>query len=143
MSRYEALAKRVEAARADGLLRRLRMVDPVGATTARVDGRVVTLFCTNDYLGLADHPEVVAAYKGGGAGASRLISGTRPAHLALEEAISALYGRPATLFNSGYAANLALVTTLVSASDTVASDALNHASIIDAVRLSGAKKHIL
>ncbi len=143
MSRYASLAARAQAARADGLARRLRMVEPLDATTARVDGRVVTLFCSNDYLGLADHPDVVAAYRGGGAGGSRLISGTRPAHLALEEALGALYGRPATLFNSGYAANLALITTLVGKGDLVASDALNHASIVDAVRLSGAEKVVL
>ncbi len=141
--RYAALAGRVEAARKDGLLRRLRLVEPTGGTEARVDGRVVTLFCTNDYLGLADHPEIAAAYRGGGAGASRLISGNRPAHLALEEALGALYGRPATLFGSGFTANLALLSTVLGPDDTVASDALNHASIIDGVRLSGAKKVIL
>lgn len=143
MTRYAPLAARLARAREDGLLRRLRRVEPIDATTAEVDGRVVTLFCTNDYLGLADHPDVVAAYRGGGAGASRLVSGSRPGHFALEEALSALYGRPATLFNSGYAANLALVTTLVGKGDVVASDALNHASIVDAVRLSGADRVIL
>ncbi|MDP2304888.1 MAG: aminotransferase class I/II-fold pyridoxal phosphate-dependent enzyme [Pseudomonadota bacterium] len=141
--RYGALARRVDAAGRDGLLRRLRLVEPTGGTEARVDGRVVTLFCSNDYLGLADHPEILAAYTGGGAGASRLISGNRPAHVALEEALGELYGRPATLFGSGFTANLALLTTLLTPADTVASDALNHASIIDGVRLSGAKKVIL
>lgn len=143
MSRYARLAERIEAARAQGLARRLRTVAPIDSTRANVDGRVVTLFCSNDYLGLADHPDIAAAWRGGGAGASRLISGTRPAHLALEDALSELYGRPATLFNGGYVANLALVTTLVGPGDRVASDALNHASLIDAVRLSGADKTIL
>ncbi|MES2640329.1 MAG: aminotransferase class I/II-fold pyridoxal phosphate-dependent enzyme [Myxococcota bacterium] len=142
-SRYTVLAERVDAARKEGLLRRLRLVEPTDGAEARVDGRVVTLFCSNDYLGLAGHPEIAAAYTGGGAGASRLISGNRPAHLALEEALGELYGRPATLFGSGFTANLALLTTLLTAEDTVASDALNHASIIDGVRLSGAKKVIL
>ncbi len=143
MSRYAALSARVEAARADGLIRRLKLVDPIDETRARVDGRVVTLFCSNDYLGLANHPEIVAAYTGSGAGASRLVSGNRPAHIALEEALGQLYGREATLFGSGYAANLALVTTTVRPGDIVASDELNHASIIDAIRLSAAERVIL
>jgi 7-keto-8-aminopelargonate synthetase-like enzyme len=141
--RYAALAQRVDTARAEGLLRRLRLVEPLGGTTARVDGRVVTLFCTNDYLGLADHPEIQAAWRGSGAGASRLVSGNRPAHVALEEALGQLYGRPATLFGSGFTANLGLLSTVIGPDDTVASDALNHASIIDGLRLSGAKKVIL
>lgn len=142
MSRYASLARRVSAAREDGLARRLRVVEPDGPVTARVDGRNVVLFCTNDYLGLAGHPEVTSAYRGGGAGASRLISGDRPAHRALEDALSERYGRPATLFNSGYAANLALAGVL-ERGDIVASDAMNHASIIDGLRLSPAEKVIL
>jgi 8-amino-7-oxononanoate synthase len=141
--RYAALADRAAAAREAGLERTLRLVEPIDATTARVDGRIATVFCSNDYLGLAHHPEVIAAYRGAGAGASRLVSGNRAAHLALEEALGQLYGRPATLFNSGYQANLALLTTVVGAGDIVASDRLNHASIIDGLRLSGAERVIL
>lgn len=102
----------------------------------------MSLFCTNDYLGLADHPDLARAWRGGGAGASRLISGTRPAHLAVEEAIAALYGRPALLLPSGYHANLALYATVVEAGDLIASDALNHASMIDGMRLGPARRHI-
>ena len=108
-----------------------------------MDGRNVTLFCTNDYLGLATHPDVTAAYRGGGAGAARLISGNRPAHVALEEALTDLHGRPATLFPSGYHANLALFATLPQRGDRVASDALNHASIIDGLRLSRADRVVI
>lgn len=141
--RYASLAERVSQIRAAGLQRRLRVVEPTGPTTARVDGRDVTLFCSNDYLGLAHHPEVIAAYRGAGAGASRLISGNRPAHVALEEAIGELYGRPATIFTSGYAANLALYPTVLRRGDVVGSDALNHASIIDGIRLSPAERVVL
>jgi 8-amino-7-oxononanoate synthase len=101
------------------------------------------VFCSNDYLGLAQHPEVQAAYKGAGAGAARLISGNRPAHLALEAALSDLFGRPATLMSSGYHANLALLSTVVESQHVVASDALNHASIIDGLRLSRAKRVVI
>ncbi len=141
--RYGRLDQRAAVAQDQGLTRRLRLVEPIDATTAAVDGRVATIFCSNDYLGLAHHPDVLAAYRGSGAGASRLVSGNRPAHHALEDALSALYGRPATLFNSGFAANLSLIPTLVGAGDVVASDALNHASIVDGVRLSGADRVIL
>jgi 8-amino-7-oxononanoate synthase len=141
--RYARLAQRRDEAREQGLLRELRSVTPIDATRAWVDGREATLFCTNDYLGLAGHPDIAAAWHGAGAGASRLVSGNRPAHLALEGALGDLFGRPATVFNSGYAANLGLISTVVSKADAVASDALNHASIVDAVRLSGAEKHIL
>lgn len=89
------------------------------------------------------HPSVVASYRGGGAGAARLISGNRPSHVALEEAISALYGGTATLFPSGYHANLALFSTLPQRGDSVVSDALNHASIIDGLRLSHADRIVL
>ncbi|MFZ5482294.1 MAG: aminotransferase class I/II-fold pyridoxal phosphate-dependent enzyme [Myxococcota bacterium] len=118
-------------------------MEPIDGVRARVDGREACLFCSNDYLGLAHHPDVVAAYRGAGAGASRLISGNRPVHVALEERLSALFGRPATLFASGYAANLALYATVLRKGDLVASDALNHASIIDGVRLSAAERVVL
>lgn len=111
------------------------------AVTGMLDGDPVTVFCSNDYLGLANHPDVASA--GGGAGSSRLISGNRPAHEALEQRLSALYGRPATLFSSGYHANLALMSTVLASGDVVASDALNHASIIDGLRLSKAERVIL
>lgn len=141
--RYARLGARVASLRDAGLERTLRHVAPIDATRARVDGVDVTLFCSNDYLGLAHHPDVIAAYRGAGAGASRLISGNRGVHEALEADLEALYGRPATLFGSGYAANLALYTTVLGRFDLVASDALNHASMIDGMRLSGAERHIL
>lgn len=127
-----------------GLERTLRPLTMTGPTTGQLDGRPVDVFCSNDYLGLAHHPDVRAAWShGAGAGSARLICGDRPAHHALEDALGDLYGRPATLLSSGYHANLALLSTLLQSRDVVASDALNHASIIDGVRLSRAQKVIL
>ena len=143
MDRFGRLARRVADIDAQGLRRRLREVTPLSATEVVVDGRRATLWCANDYLGLANHPELVAATAGGGAGAARLVSGNRPAHRALEDALSERFGRPATLFSSGYHANLALYATLGEEGDLVASDALNHASFIDGLRLSRARRMVL
>lgn len=141
--RYERLVQRRDRLNAEGLERRLRRVQPLGPTRAVVDGREVLLFCSNDYLGLAQHPEVMAASTGAGSGGSRLISGTRPIHLELEAALEEFFGRPALLFPSGYHANLALLSTVLQPEDQVASDALNHASIIDALRLSRCQRQVI
>ncbi len=144
MSRFQQLADRVQALRAAGLQRELLPLRPTGPTTARLaDGLEVVLFNSNDYLGLAQEPELVEAWAGAGSTGSRLLSGDRPEHHALEEDLSRLFGRPATLFGSGWHANLALLTTLLGKEDEVASDALNHASIIDGIRLSGARRQIV
>jgi 8-amino-7-oxononanoate synthase len=102
-------------------------------------------FASNDYLGLASDPDVraaaaeTAAREGFGAGAARLVSGSLPAHRALESDLAAFLGRPAALlFPSGYQANLGVVTALAGPSDLVVSDAANHASLIDGCRLSRA-----
>jgi 7-keto-8-aminopelargonate synthetase-like enzyme len=108
-----------------------------------VDGAVATVFCSNDYLGLSHDPQVVAAWRGAGVGASRLVSGHRPAHEALEEELERRFGRPALTFPSGWHANLALLATVVERGDLVASDALNHASIIDGLRLARARRHVM
>jgi len=113
------------------------------AVTGQLNGEPVTVFCSNDYLGLAHHPEVRSAFRGAGAGASRLISGNRPCHQALEAELERLFERPVTLFSSGYHANLALMSTAVEAQDLVASDALNHASLIDGLRLSKAERCVI
>lgn len=142
--RYAAWRARAEAIEAGGLRRTLRALVPVSPTRAALpDGRVCDVFSANDYLGLAEHPEVRAAMQGGGAGAARLISGNRRGHDALEEALGEWMGRPVTLFGSGYLANLAVFTTLFGADDLVASDELNHASIIDGLRLSRCGRSIL
>lgn len=143
MSRYAPLRSRVDDISGAGLARTLRQLTMTGPVSGQLDGAPVTVFCSNDYLGLAHHPAVTAAFTGTGSGASRLISGNRPAHEALERRLEEMYGRPATLFSSGYHANLALMSTAVQAGDRVASDALNHASLIDGLRLSRAERYIL
>lgn len=143
MSRTARWSHRVQDLRDRGLDRSVRTLTPTSSTTARIDGQEVLVACSNDYLGLAHHPEVRAAATGGGATGSRLISGSRPVHRALEAELEDWLGRPALLFNSGYHANLAVLSTLPEAGDVVASDALNHASLIDGMRLSKATRRIV
>jgi 8-amino-7-oxononanoate synthase len=111
-----------------------------------VDGRPVLAFCSNDYLGLANHPELLAAFKSGaesygvGGGAAHLVNGHSRAHHALEEELAAFTGRErALLFSTGYMANLGVAQALLGRGDTVLEDRLNHASLLDAGLLSGAR----
>ena len=111
-----------------------------------VEGERLLAFCSNDYLGLANHPDVIAAMQQGaakwgvGGGASHLVLGHSTPHHALEEALAEFTGRPrALLFSTGYMANLAAVTALVGQGDTVLEDRINHASLLDAGLLSGAR----
>ncbi len=113
---------------------------------AVVEGRRCLSFCSNDYLGLANHPAVVSALRAGaerwgvGSGASHLISGHTAAHHALEEELADFLGRERVLlFSTGYMANLGVVTALCGRHDTVLEDRLNHASLLDAALLSGAR----
>lgn len=110
-----------------------------------VDGRAMLGFCSNDYLGLANHPEIIAAMQRGaeeygvGSGAAHLVSGHSVAHHALEEELAEFTNRPrALLFSSGYMANQGVITALLGRSDTVYEDRLNHASLIDGGLLSRA-----
>ena len=128
-----------------GMLRSLRIVENGQGAKVHVCGREVLLLCSNNYLGIAGHPvlieKMVAATRelGAGSGASRLVSGTMPTHIALEERIAAFKGVPAALlFNSGYAANMGILQGLLGPDDVVFSDELNHASIIDGCRLARA-----
>ena len=135
--------------RAAGLYREIRpTVGPVD-TWVTVDGRRALLLCSNNYLGLASHPALVEAAAraarehGVGAGASRLVSGSLPIHHELEERLARFKRTAAALlFPSGYHANIGAVTALAGKGDAVFSDALNHASIIDGCRLSGAAVHV-
>lgn len=106
-------------------------------------GESLLSFCSNDYLGLANHPDVVSAFKNGadrwgvGSGASHLVSGHCTAHHLLEEELAEFIGRPrCLLFSSGYAANLGTISALLGRRDAVFEDKLNHASLIDAGQLS-------
>jgi 8-amino-7-oxononanoate synthase len=137
-----ALAER----RAAHLYRTRRVVDGPQGARLMLDGRAVDNFCSNDYLGLANHPDVVAAFKRGaegygvGSGASHLVCGHSRAHHALEEELAAFVNRPrALLFSTGYMANLGAVSALVGRNDVVLEDRLNHASLLDAAQLSGAR----
>jgi 8-amino-7-oxononanoate synthase len=134
-------------ARRDAQLYRQRptLQSPQGPQVV-VDGQSLLAFCNNDYLGLASHPEVISAWQAGaerwgvGGGASHLVIGHSTPHHELEEALAEFTGRPrALLFSNGYMANLGAVTALVGQGDTVLEDRLNHASLLDAGLLSGAR----
>jgi 8-amino-7-oxononanoate synthase len=136
----------LEEIRSRGLLRSTRVIS--GRQSARVtcNGHDVLLLCSNNYLGLADHPALAAAsiaaieQYGTSSGASRLVSGTMELHERLESAVASFKRREAALlFNSGHAANTGIIPALVGRGDVVFSDRLNHASIVDGILLSGAR----
>jgi glycine C-acetyltransferase len=148
-SATEWIAAELERRRAAGLRRTLHWVDSGQDAWVTLDGRRVLMLCSNNYLGLANHPAVIEAAcaaardVGLGAGASRLISGSMRVHRELEERLGAFKGNAAALlFNSGYHANIGVITSLVGEGDAVLSDALNHASIVDGCRLSRARVQV-
>jgi len=129
-----------------GLKRRTRLIGGPQGSRVVLDGERVLMLCSNNYLGLADHPRVrqaaadAAMRWGVGSGASRLVSGTMTIHRRLEERLAAFKGRDAALlFGSGYLANTGVIAALARPGDVVFSDELNHASIIDGCRLSRAE----
>ncbi|MDO8414252.1 MAG: 8-amino-7-oxononanoate synthase [Gallionellaceae bacterium] len=131
---------------AQGLLRQRRVLQSPQGVRITVDGERYLSFCSNDYLGLAAHPQLIAALQqgatqyGAGAGASHLVSGHSLAHHQLEQALANFVGKPAALlFSTGYLANLGAVQALVGRGDTVFADKLNHASLNDAALLSRAQ----
>ena len=143
------LGDEIAAIRARGLYRRLRHIDGAEEPEVTVDGRRAILLCSNNYLGLATDPAVVAASRdaaaryGAGSGSSRLISGTLALHTALEEQIAHWKGTErALVFSSGYHANLGVIQALVGRADLLLSDELNHASLIDGCRLSRAEVRV-
>lgn len=130
----------------EGLYRRRKTLESPQAAEVLVEGRRLVNFCSNDYLGLASHPAVVDALKRGasefgvGAGAAHLICGHGSPHQALEEELAAFVCRErALLFSTGYMANLGVISALVGRGDIVFEDRLNHASLLDGARLSGAR----
>jgi glycine C-acetyltransferase/8-amino-7-oxononanoate synthase len=130
-------------------MRRMRTVESAQGPRVVLDGAEVLLLCSNDYLGLANHPTVAAAAIdaierwGTGAGASRLVSGNMTPHARLERRLAAFHGTEAALlFGSGYLANTGVVAALARRGGVVFSDALNHASIIDGCRLAGAETFV-
>jgi 8-amino-7-oxononanoate synthase len=143
-------AEKLGAIRARGTYRRMRVLAGAQAERMEVDGRSVLLFAGSTYLGLAHHPEVVEASVrasrdyGCAAGGSRLISGNLDLHEALESELAAFVGMESALaFGTGYMANVGVIPALVGRGDTVVSDALCHASIIDGCKLSGAAVRVV
>ena len=129
-----------------GLLRRRRVLESPQGVHVLVDGKPYLSFCSNDYLGLANHPQLIAALQAGaqqygvGSGASHLVSGHFTAHQQLENELAAFVHKPAALlFSTGYLANLGAVQALVGRGDTIFADKLNHASLNDAMLLSRAE----
>jgi 8-amino-7-oxononanoate synthase len=141
----DEIAERLEEIRGRGLYRRMRMISGPQGPRVLLDGKPVLLLCSNNYLGLADHPRVreaaaeAAMRYGAGAGASRLVSGNMTIHRRLEEQLAEFKGYESSLlFGSGYLANTGVVSALAREGDVVFSDALNHASIVDGCRLARA-----
>ena len=144
----ELLAEELAEQAAVGRSRRRRTVEArePGGVRVTVEGRECLSFCSNDYLGLADHPRIVVAFCeaarrwGVGSGASHLVSGHDAEHHALETELAEFVSRPrALLFSTGYMANLAVASVLVGRGDHVLEDRLNHASLLDAGLASGAR----
>jgi glycine C-acetyltransferase/8-amino-7-oxononanoate synthase len=143
------VSQRLAELRRAGLERKLRTIDGPQGPRVILGGTEVLLLCSNNYLGLADHPRVRQAAAeaadrfGAGSGASRLISGDMTLHGRLEERLAEFHGaESALLFGSGYLANLGIVSALAREGEVVFSDELNHASIIDGCRLARAKTFV-
>ena len=140
------ITQELEGLKSTGLYNRIRTISSPQGAWLVVDGRKVLNFCSNNYLGLANHPKLVSAAKkavdemGIGPAAVRTIAGTMTLHLELEKRLAAFKGVEAAItFQSGFTANLATIPALVGKEDVIFSDRLNHASIIDGCRLSGGK----
>jgi glycine C-acetyltransferase len=143
------IAQEISELREKGRYRRLRQVSTPQDEVISIEGRKLLNFSSNNYLGLANHPEVVEAFDeyagkyGVGSGASRLIGGNMEIHTELEETLARFKGADACLtFSSGYLANLGILDTLGSPEGTIFSDELNHASIVDGCRLSRARVEV-
>jgi 8-amino-7-oxononanoate synthase len=143
------IQERLDDLREQGLYRRMRLVSGPQGPRVLLDGKPVLLLCSNNYLGLADHPRVreaaaeAAMRWGVGAGASRLVSGNMTVHRRLESEIADFKGSQAcVLFGSGYLANSGVISTLAREGDVVLSDEYNHASIVDGCRLARARTFV-
>ena len=139
-------ARELSLLKDQGLYRRMPLIEGSQNSRVIVDGKEVLLLCSNNYLGLANHPALKEAsikaveHYGVGTGASRLVSGTMELHEQLERKIAAFKGTErALLFNSGYAANTGVIPALAQKGDILFSDKLNHASIVDGCLLSRAR----
>jgi glycine C-acetyltransferase len=146
MSKLDWLTQEIEGLKEQGLYNRIRTIGSAQGAWLTVDGKNVLNLCSNNYLGLANHPKIVEAAKeatkkyGVGPAAVRSIAGTMDLHVQLEQRLAKFKGAEDVItFQSGFTANLGTISALVGKEDVVFSDRLNHASIIDGCRLSGAK----
>ena len=142
------LTAALDERKSNHLYRQRRVLESAQGAEVVVDSKPYLNFCSNDYLGLANHPDVIAAFTGAanefgvGSGASHLVCGHSRIHHQLEEELADYVGRDrAILFSTGYMANLGVVNALVGKQDAVFEDKLNHASLLDAGLLSGARFH--
>jgi len=140
------LSAALNARKQEGLYRGRQVVDGPQGVETQIDGQSFLSFCSNDYLGLANHPQVIAAFHrgldefGAGSGAAHLITGHSRAHHALEEELAEFVQRPrALLFSTGYMANLGVLSALSGHGARIFEDRTNHASLLDGARLSGAR----
>ncbi len=145
---WAALQAELAQRESEGLLRHRRLIDGSQQPELRADGETVLSFCSNDYLGLSSHPELVvalqksAAASGVGSGASHLITGHHRLHHDLEAQLAGFVGLPrALMFSTGYMANLGVVSALMGRNDAIFADRLNHASLNDAAVLARAALH--
>lgn len=139
------LALQLQERKQQSLYRSRRVIDSAQDVMLSVNGKQVLNFCSNDYLGLANHPDVISAFKKGadqfgvGSGSAHLVTGHHAAHHELEQQLAEFVGRPRVLlYSTGYMANLGVVTALLSKNDCIFEDKLNHASLFDAGQLSSA-----
>lgn len=146
MNRLNWIQKEIKNLKESGLYTTIRVLGSAQGAWLEVDGNRVLNFCSNNYLGMADHPRLVDAAKsaldkyGAGPAAVRTIAGTMDIHIELERRMTDFKQAEAAItFQSGFCANLATIPALVGKNDVIFSDELNHASIIDGCRLSGAR----
>jgi glycine C-acetyltransferase len=146
MSKLDWLTQEIDNLKEQGLYNRIRTIGSAQGAWLTVDSKNVLNFCSNNYLGLANHPRIVEAAKeatekyGVGPAAVRSIAGTMDLHVQLEQRLAEFKGAEDVItFQSGFNANLGTISALVGKADVIFSDRLNHASIIDGCRLSGAK----
>jgi len=146
MSKLDWLTQEIDGLKEQGLYNNIRTIGSAQGAWLTVDGKNVLNFCSNNYLGLANHPKIVEAAKeatkkyGVGPAAVRSIAGTTDLHIQLEQRLAKFKGAEDVItFQSGFTANLGTISALVGKEDVIFSDRLNHASIIDGCRLSGAK----
>ena len=145
-TKLDWLTQEIDGLKEQGLYNRIRTIGSAQGARLIVDGKDVLNFCSNNYLGLANHPKIVEAAKnatkkyGVGPAAVRSIAGTMDLHVELEKRLAKFKGAEDVItFQSGFTANLGTISALVGKDDVIFSDRLNHASIIDGCRLSGAK----